>query len=217
MSKIKILLVDDDPEWLNAMEVFLESFPDIAIVGAATTRNEAVSMARSLEIDVVLMDINLTETQYDGIYADAEISRLKKVKILMLTALDDEDIVLNSYIAGAVNFISKSQYQAIPEAIRATYHNYSPVEIVLRDYLRLKEAEQVQSLTRSEREILAFAEEGLSRAQISRKLHKSEQTIKNQIGAILKKLGVSRMKDAIVKVKTKGIIEPEDKSAKKDG
>ena len=206
MSKIKILLVDDDPEWLYTMEIFLTSFPDMAVVGSATTRNEAVSIAHSLEIDVVLMDISLTETRYDGIYAAAEICRSKEVKILMLTALEDEDIVLNSFIAGAVNFISKSQYQSIPEAIRATFHNCSPVEIVLKDYARLKEAEQIQSLTRSEREILALAEEGLSRAQISRKLHKSEQTIKNQIGDILKKLDVNRIKDAVIKVKTKGII-----------
>lgn len=208
MSKIKILLVDDDPEWLTTMEIFLGTVPDMTVVGTTTTRDEAVSMVHAIDVDVVLMDINLTETRYDGIYAAAEISRFNKVKILMLTALDDEDLVLNSFIAGAVNFISKSQYQAIPEAIRATYHDRSPVEIVLRDYSRLKEAEQVQSLTRSEREVLALAEEGLSRAQISRKLHKSEQTIKNQIGAILKKLGVKRIKDAIIKVKTKGIINP---------
>lgn len=207
MSKIKVFLVDDDPEWLTAMEIFLGNLPDMTVVGAATTRNEAVSMAQSLEFDVVLMDINLTETRYDGIYA-AEICRFKTVKILMLTSLNDEDIILNSFIAGAVNFIPKSQYQAIPEAIRATYHNRSPVEIILRDYSRLKEAEQIQSLTRSEREILALAEEGLSRTQISRKLHKSEQTIKNQIGVILKKLDVDRIKDAITRVKTKGIIKP---------
>ncbi|HHW12682.1 MAG TPA: response regulator transcription factor [Firmicutes bacterium] len=110
--------------------------------------------------------------------------------------------------AGAVNFIPKTEYQAIPEAIRATYYNRSPVEVVLRDYSRLKEAELIQSLTRSEREILALAERGLSRSQISQRLHKSEQTIKNQIGVILKKLGVNRMKDAIIKIKTKGIIKP---------
>ena len=178
------------------------------VVDTATTRKEAISKALSLEIDVILMDINLGETRYDGIYAAAEICRYKAVKILMITSLTEKDIILKSFIAGAVNFIPKKQYQAIPEAIRLTYHNQSPVEIVLRDYSRLKEAEQIQSLTRSEREILALAEEGLTRNQISQKLHKSEQTIKNQIGVILKKLKVKRLKDAVLKVKTKGIINP---------
>lgn len=207
MSQIKIFLVDDDPEWLSTLEMFLESFPDLTVVGTATTRNEAVNKALASAIDVILMDISLTESRYDGIYAAAEICQSKKVKILMITALTDEETILKSFVAGAVNFIPKTQYQAIPEAIRATYHNRSPIEIVLRDYSRLKEAEQIQSLTRSEREILALAEQGLSRTQISKKLHKSEQTIKNQIGFILKKLDVERLKEAIVKVKTKGIIE----------
>lgn len=208
MSKIKVFLVDDDPEWLTIMEIFLETFPDMTVVSTATTRDEAVNMVHSLDIDVVLMDINLTETRYDGIYAAAEICRDKPVKILMLTSLSDENIILDSFIAGAVNFIPKSQYKEIPEAIRATYHNRSPVEIALRDYSRLKEDEQIRSLTRSEREILTLAEEGLNRTQISEILQKSEQTIKNQIGVILRKLDVNRLKDAIIKVKTKGIIKP---------
>lgn len=207
MSPIKVFLVDDDLEWLEAMKIFLGSFPDLAVVGAAVSRNEAVSLAQTLEIDVILMDINLTETRYDGIYAAAEISQAKKVKILMLTSLNEEDIILNSFIAGAVNFIPKTRYQEIPGAIRATYYNSSPLEIALRDYSRLKEAELIQNLTDSEREVFALAGQGYSQAQISERLHKSEQTVKNQIGVILKKLNVKRLKDAIVKVKTKGIIE----------
>jgi DNA-binding NarL/FixJ family response regulator len=208
MSPIKVFLVDDDPEWLAMMKVFLGSFPDITVVGVAATRNEAVSMAQALEMDVILMDINLTETRYDGIYAAAEICRHKAVKILMLTSLNEEDVILNSFIAGAVNYIPKSRYPEIPEAIRATYQNRSPVEIALRDYSRLKEAEQIQTLTPSEREVLALAEQGYHPAQITQKLQKSEQTIKNQIGAILKKLDVERLRDAITKIKTKGIIKP---------
>ena len=209
MSQIKVFLVDDDPEWLTTMKIFLESFPDMKVIGIAATRNEAVSMALAFDVDVILMDINLAETRYDGIYAAAEICRSKKVKMLMLSSLDEEDVILKSFIAGAVNFIPKSRYLEIPEAIRATCHNCSPVEIVLRDYSRLKEAEQIQSLTRSEREVLALAEQGYHQAQISQKLQKSEQTVKNQIGTILKKLGVERLRDAITKVKTKGIIKPE--------
>ncbi|NLW56658.1 MAG: response regulator transcription factor [Firmicutes bacterium] len=215
MSKIKVFLVDDDSQWLRTMQIFLGNFPDLTVVGTATTRKEAVRKALSLAIDVILMDINLTETRYDGIFAAAEICQFKPVKILMITSFDDEDIILNAFAAGAVNFIPKTQYQVIPEATRATYHNRSPIEIVLRDYSRLKEAEQIQSLTRSEREILALAERGLSRTQISRTLHKSEQTVKNQIGSILKKLDVKRLKEAIIKVKTKGIIRPNN-SIKKD-
>lgn len=210
MSKIKVFLVDDDPEWLTAMKFFLENFPDITVIGAATARNEAVSMSQALDIDVILMDINLTETRYDGIYAAAEIYRNKTVKILMLTSLNEDDVILKSFIAGAVNFIPKSHYREIPEAIRATYHNRSSVEIALRDYSRLKEAEQIRNLTESEREVFKLAEKGYSQAQISENLHKSEQTVKNQIGVILRKLGVNRLRDAIIKVKTKGIIEPKN-------
>ena len=208
MSQIKVFLVDDDPEWLSAMEIFLGNYSDITVVGVAATKDEAINMAQAMDIDVILMDINLNETRYDGIYAAAEICRLKEVKILMLTSLNEKDIILNSFIAGAVNYIPKSHYQEIPEAIRKTYYNCSPVEIALRDYSRLKEAEQLQSLSKSEREIFELAEQGYSQTEISENLHKSIQTVKNQISVILKKLGAGRLKDAITKVKTKGIIEP---------
>lgn len=117
MSKIKVFLVDDDPEWLSSMKIFLGNYPDLTVVGTATTRKEAVSKGLSLAIDVILMDISLTESRYDGIYAAAEICQFKSVKILMITSLNDEDIILKSFVAGAVNFIPKTQYQAIPEAI----------------------------------------------------------------------------------------------------
>lgn len=208
MSQIKVFLVDDDPEWLSAMKIFLGNLSDIIVVGVAATKDEAINMAQTMDIDVILMDINLNETRYDGIYAAAEISRLKEVKILMLTSLNEKEIILNSFIAGAVNYIPKSQYREIPAAIRKTYYNRSPVEIVLKDYSRLKEAELLQDLSKSEREIFELAEQGYSQTQISENLHKSIQTVKNQISVILKKLGASRLKDAIIKVKTKGIIEP---------
>lgn len=208
MNRIKVLLVDDDPGWIRTMEIFLLKYPDIELVGVASTKDQAINQVQNLDVDVVLMDINLSETRYDGIHAAAEISQLKQVKILMLTSLTEEDVVLNSFIAGAVNYFAKSDFTKLPNAIRETYHNYSPVEIALRDYARLKEAEQIQSLTDSERKVFELAEQGYTQIKISQKLYKSEQTIKNQIGAILKKLGVRHMKDAIMKVKTRGLLKP---------
>ncbi|HEY9060739.1 MAG TPA: response regulator [Pseudobacteroides sp.] len=71
MSKIRVAIVEDDHSWINAMVSFLKKHEDIIVVG--TAKSEAASLAKSLDIDVLLMDINLNGNKCDGIYAVTEI------------------------------------------------------------------------------------------------------------------------------------------------
>jgi Response regulator containing a CheY-like receiver domain and an HTH DNA-binding domain len=206
MPRINILIVEDDPDWIKAMTGFLNRENDLAVIAAAPDKDTAVQLCKTLDLDIVLMDINLSANKYDGILAAAEINQIKKVKIIMLTSLADADAITNSFTAGAVNYISKNNYREIPKVIRETHRNHTPIEVLLQEYHRLKEAEQLQDLTPAEKEIYFLIESGHTQAQIARQLYKSENTIKNQVNHILKKLKVSNCREAVRKVKSKGLL-----------
>lgn len=207
METIRVLLVEDDPDWLKAMIQFLSHEEDILIVGTALNREEAVQLTKSLEIDIVLMDINLTDNKMDGIHAAIQMCEIQKVKIIMLTSLQEEDLITQSFAAGVANYISKTNYLQLPHAIRSSYRDESPIEVLVKDYTRLKEEEQLRVLTPAEREIYKMVEQGYTQSQIEKELHKAERTIKNQVSTMLKKLGARSVKEAIEKIRRKGFFK----------
>lgn len=206
MERIKILIVEDDQDWLKLMTQMINHEDDLIVVGTALNKDEAVQSAKMLDVDVVLMDINLTDNNYDGIYAAVEICEIKKVKIIMLTSFTHNDAIRQSFAAGAVHFIAKKDCNTIPAVVRSLFNDFSPMEVLLEDYHRLKREEELHSLTPSEREIFDLVEQGLTQSQIEKKLFKTERTLKNQVSAIIKKLGVRSSKEAVEKVRRKGIF-----------
>lgn len=132
MSKIKTVLVEDDPMWLELMTNFLNKQTDIVVVGTACTKEDAILVAKSeFEIDIILMDINLSENKCDGISTALEIYKMRQIKIIMLTSLDANELITNAFAAGAINYISKSNYKNIPDTIRNTFEQKSPLEVLL--------------------------------------------------------------------------------------
>lgn len=207
-DKIRVALVEDDPGWLKAMISFLNNEDDFIVVGSAMNRHDGINLARTLQIDVFLMDINLKENKFDGIYAAVEILEISKCKIIMLTCLKEEKLVTDSFAAGAVYFISKEDYENIPKVIRTVHTNsFFPVGVLAKEYTQLKKEEQLKGLTFSERGVYDLIEQGYTRSQIEAKLCKTKNTLKMQIRKILSKLNVSSTKEAVKKVKSNGIYE----------
>lgn len=205
MEQIKVLLVEDDPEWIKAMTSFLHHEDDMLVVGSATNKEEAVRLARTLDFDVVLMDIQLGEGAMDGIYAAIDIHDIHPAKIIMLTSLRDERVITQAFTAGAVNYIEKSRFKDIPHAIRTAYHHPAAMDALLKEFARLKREEQLKPLTQAEREVFELIEAGYTQSQIEKMLFKAESTLKNQVNKILKKLGVKTSRQAVEKVRRKGL------------
>ncbi|ACX66218.1 response regulator transcription factor [Paenibacillus sp. FSL H8-0457] len=211
MNRIHVFLVEDDPDWIKSMTVFLNAQEDMIVVGAAESPEQAIAMAQVLSFDIVLMDIQLTAGRLDGIYAAAEIHERKpEAKVIMLTSLDDELVIMQSYTAGAVNYIEKSNFEELPAAIRSAVHQPGSMEVLLKEFARLKREEQLRSLTPAEREVFDLLDEGFTHSQMEKKLFKTESTLKNQINKILKKLGVRSSREAVEKVRRKGIVREND-------
>ena len=210
MQQIKLMIVEDDLDWIKALTDKLNHEADMLVVATATNGDEAIKLAGSLELDVILMDINLEGNKYDGIYAAAKIRHISPAKVVMITSFDEAEVIINSFTAGAVNYISKQDYKEMPAIIRAALYPSNPLVLLIKEYNRLKEEEQLNVLSPSEKEVFKFLEKGCSISEIEKELHKSKSTLKNQINKIFKKLGASSRREAINKIKMKGLFDKID-------
>ena len=207
---IRVLIVEDDPDWIKAITSYLNSEPDILVVGAATAADEVLRLAGTLAFDVVLMDIQLTGGGREGIYAALELHEKHPAKIIMLTSVTDDRVMTQAFTAGAVNYIEKARFKELPPAIRTAHRHPAAMDALLREFARLKREEQLKALTPAEREVYELIEEGYTQSEIERKLFKAESTLKNQVNKILKKLGAKSSKEAVELVRRKGLFRKRD-------
>lgn len=208
MQHLKLMIVEDDPDWLKLLTQMLNDEPDFLVAGAASSYSEAIRIYDQLKPDVVLIDIILGRELRGGINTAAELgAKPNPPSIIMLTSLTEAHVVTQSYAAGAYHFVAKKDYKELPALLRTMHRDFSPMSMLLQDYRRLRVEEQLKELTPSERHIYELLEQGLSMAQIEQQLFKSHSTVKNQMNKILKKLGVTSRKEAIAKIKRKGVYD----------
>ncbi|MEV5028155.1 response regulator transcription factor [Paenibacillus sp. LPE1-1-1.1] len=210
MSHIKVFIVEDDSDWIKALTSYLNREPDLLVVGTAANSAEALSMAQTIPFDVVLMDIQLEGSRLDGIHTAMMMQEHSTAKIIMLTSLNDEETMTRAFTAGAVQFLEKTRFQELPHAIRSAYHHPAPMEALLKELARLKREEQLKELTGAEREVFELIESGYTQSQIEQKLFKAESTLKNQVNKMLKKFGVRSSKEAVEKVRRRGLFQRDE-------
>jgi DNA-binding NarL/FixJ family response regulator len=178
MGKIRVLFVEDDPDFVFLIRGLLESEPDFEVLGYADNRNDAVLLAQSLNPDIVLMDLNLSGTELDGIEAARQIRISTDAKVILLTAFEQPDISVEaSKKSFASGYIFKSQYELIPETIRKTARGHTSQE----DFIK--------ALILSE---LSTAEKSVFQMILGKnvEISSSDKTIANQKTQIFKKLGI---------------------------
>lgn len=194
IDKIKLIVVDDDETWLKAFLQFLTNEPDLFVVGSASNKEGVLGLVNSHDADFVLLDLNLDQKQFEGIELTKEIHAIKSIKVIVITAYENENLMIQSLLAGAIDFYPKTKFKDIPNVIRLAYKNISPVEILLREYYKLQTEIVLKDLSTAENEVFELLLQNCSLAQISAKLNKSESTIKNQVNSIFKKLDIKNRK-----------------------
>ncbi|MBN2983750.1 response regulator [Cohnella algarum] len=203
MTTISILIADDHPMFRHGVRSVLESAEDMLVVGEATTGDEAVVMALELKPDVVLMDIRMPGR--NGIEATAAIkAEAGDVKILLLTMFKDDVSVFTAMKAGARGYILKdSDKDDILRAIRVVASGEAifsqdvanrMIEMATRPAHR---ADWFPELTYREKEVLSLMADGLSNADISRRMEISLKTVSNYVTNILNKLQVADRAEAV--------------------
>jgi NarL family two-component system response regulator LiaR len=207
---IRILLVDDHTVVRKGLRTFLSYDLELEVVGEAADGAQALSLARELRPDVVLMDLLMPGM--DGIAATAAIRReLPETEVLALTSVLEDASVVGAVRAGAIGYLLKdTQAEALCQAIKAAAAGQ--VQLTPKAAARLMQAisapESPEALTERENEVLRLLAQGQSNKQIARRLNNTEQTIKTHVSRILSKLGVqSRTQATLYAIRT-GLVSP---------
>jgi two-component system, NarL family, response regulator DevR len=185
---IRVLIVDDDPFWQEQLRKDLNEESDITVVSSVSNKDEALSLVQEQDVDIVLMDINLTGNNLDGIEATQLIDRLmnKSTKVIMLTSFNDSEIIVESFRKGATNYITKSNYSNLVSLIREVYQGRAALHADIAEAVRTEL--RLTVLTPMEREVYELRMQGFNNSQIAKKLFKSINTIKSQIKSIRDKV-----------------------------
>jgi len=205
----RIIIADDHPLFREGVAHTLNSEDDLEIVGQANSEEETMQLITELLPDVVLLDITMPGK---GGISIAKIlsTTFPVVKIIMLTASEDEDDVLNALKAGARGYIVKGVHaNELAKAVRTvvngeTYISPSIASSLLLELTKPQEPHPLSELTDREKEILSLVAEGLTNREIGAQIHLAEKTIKHYMTNILQKLHVrSRVEAALIMQKQK--------------
>ncbi|WP_068612590.1 response regulator [Paenibacillus tuaregi] len=189
MKKINILLVEDDPFWQKNLSRDLREEVDFEIVGVTASMDGVMDILHDHEIDVVLLDIHLAEG-LEGLEIAKVIKENSRARVIMLTSLENEEIIIDAFTKGADNFIYKKSYKDIVSSIRDAYANRIALHADVSEVITsaLAKERKLRVLTPIERELYDLNEKGMNRNQIAKYLYKSASTIKSQLRKIREKL-----------------------------
>lgn len=191
------MVVDDHPIWRDAVARDLEE-SGFTVVATADGVGAARRRAAAVRPDVVLMDMRLADG--DGAQATAEVLAVSpSSRILVLSASDEREDVLQAVKAGATGYLVKSaSKQELGDAVRATADGravFTPglAGLVLGEYRRIAQdpGPETPSLTERETEILRYVAKGLTAKQIAARLSLSHRTVENHVQATFRKLQVA--------------------------
>jgi DNA-binding NarL/FixJ family response regulator len=213
---VRVLVADDHPFFRDGLRVMLEATPDTELVGEAADGDEAIALARTLQPDVILMDLRMPGL--GGIEATRKIlSESPQVGILVVTMIEDDDSVFAAMRAGARGYLLKgADKDDMLLAIRAVGRGeaiFGPsIARRLVQYFASHPAVPTPAsrvvfpeLTDREREILDLIAAGRSNQEIASQLFLSLKTVRNYVSNILTKLQVSDRAQAIIRAREAGL------------
>jgi DNA-binding NarL/FixJ family response regulator len=212
-AKIRILVADDHPMLREGLVAVLSTQPDFDVVGEAADGSEVVRLAKWLEPDVILLDLEMPEV--DGV---AALERLREAgseaRAIVFTAYDTDERILRSLRAGARGYLLKGASRSeIFDAIRTVHSGGSllqpGVTTRLLEHMSHEQA-QPEPLTPRELEVLGLISQGLHNSEIAERLFVTERTVKFHVSSILAKLGADNRTEAVALATRRGLIRMPD-------
>lgn len=208
---IRVILADDHPLVRQGIRLFLEEADDVIVVAEATDGSEAVRLVEEHLPDVAVLDIQMPGLS--GIEATRQIkARFPQVRVLILTAYDEEPYVLALLQAGASGYLLKSaDADELVRAVRAVHRGESALSPqaaarVVRQIQSKQAFAQVETLTSRETEVLRLAAQGLTNIAIGHELGISARTVQGHLANIYGKLEVQSRTEAVTEALRRGWI-----------
>lgn len=206
---IRVMIADDHQLFAESLALGVAAIPDLTVVATAGTGSEALSILGDQEIDVLVIDLEMPDT--DGLTVLRTRKGLPRSIVVTMHAGDDQR--KSAFAAGAAGFFPKSMPLGdLAAAIRAV--NFGAIldnPATISDILEAHSApvldEIAQSLTARERELLAKMVAGVtSTPDLADALFISEKTVKNHLASIFEKLSVNDRAQAVVEAINRGIV-----------
>ena len=210
MSRTRVVLVDDHRVVQSGLRSYLESFPDMEVVGAASSGEEVLEKLEGWLPDVVVMDLRMPGGM-DGVEATRRLRALSPhTQVVVLTAHTDDARVMGALRAGAIGYVRKD---ADPEVFLAAVRGAAQGRSVLEQSVAGSVLQELarsggltEPLSERETEVLRQLAHGRTNRAIADNLHVSEDTIKTHVGNILSKLQLAHRTQAVVYAFKQGLI-----------
>ncbi|MGY1829858.1 response regulator [Geodermatophilus sp. SYSU D01180] len=217
MSAVRVLVVDDQALFREALVTLLGARPEVEVVGEAGDGHEALERAAAVRPDVVLMDLHMPVL--DGIGATRRL-RVEQphVRVLALTTFDDDEDVFAALRAGALGYLLKDvSSDRLVEAVLSAARGESVLQPsvaakVVARFAQLDDAPRprpqplVVPLSDRELDVLRLLAEGRSNREIARALYLAEGTVKNHVTNVLGKLGARDRTQAALRARALELI-----------
>ena len=217
MTRLRVVIADDQPMMRAGFKAVLEAAGDIEVVAEASDGEQAVRAANEYAPDVVLMDIRMPVM--DGIEATR---RLPRQRVLILTTFGLDQYIIEALRAGASGFLLKdAPVHDVVAAVRAVAAGDAVLSAAVTRQLldqvarRLpapvsRHSDDLDLLTEREHEVLRMLANGLSNAEIASALVVSEATVKSHVSHLLAKLGLRDRVQAVIYAYETRLIAPAD-------
>ncbi|TQN33277.1 LuxR family two component transcriptional regulator [Haloactinospora alba] len=219
---IRVMLADDESMFRAGMRSILSSQPDIEVVAEAGDGAEAITAARRYRPDIALLDVRMPGV--DGLQATATIrAELPGTAVVMLTTFSDDAYIARALTGGASGFVLKTgDPRALLGGLRAVADGgaYLSPEVAHRVITELTTSgaassmsrgsaarDRVAELSEREREVLSLIGEGLSNAQIARRLSIAPGTAKIHASAVLTRLDAQNRVQAAILAYEAGLVD----------
>jgi DNA-binding NarL/FixJ family response regulator len=204
---INVFLLDDHEVVRAGLRDLLEGADEsIAVVGEASSAEEALARIAAVHPDVAILDVRLGEGETDGIAVCREIrSAHPEIACLVLTSFPDDEALFAAIMAGAAGYLLKEvRGRDIVGSVKRAARGESLLDPALTQKLidRMRTGdpgdERLDRLTTRERRVLDLVAEGKTNREIGAELYLAEKTVKNYVSNILSKLGMQRRTEAAV-------------------
>jgi DNA-binding NarL/FixJ family response regulator len=207
---IRILVVDDHPVVRDGLVTILGTQSDLEVVGEAREGAECLLKCAELLPDVVLLDLEIPDP--DGIEVIKQLQeQFSQIRILVFTAFDTDDLIVNAIQAGAHGYLLKGvPRDQIFNAIRVIHSGESLLQpIVASKFIQSMKTRspEFDPLTEREHEVLHLMAQGKTNREIAESLVVVERTVKFHVGSILEKLNASNRTEAVMIALQHGLVE----------
>lgn len=218
MAKTKILIVDDHRVVIEGVKSALSTYQDLEVVGEALDGHQAIQKVKSLQPDIVIMDIAMPDL--NGIDATLQIKKLDpEIKVIIFTMYSNREYVIDLFKAGISSYVlKKDPLSDLINAIKAverggTYFTTILSQILLNYMKELDEGKSYvdldgfESLSLREREVFQVLAEGKSIKEIADILGVSRKTVETHKYNIMEKLHAQSVTDLTKLAIKKGVIQ----------